>query len=376
MSTEDETATLPADGVEDPGPNPFDVAREQASTDAEAPAATPGADEQTTPSSSTTDQPTTQEPQKPEIAPNPLAQAMAQPQAPAPAKPAANALTPEMEAIVKDPSRLKQLVNLEQLNGRQSNELGQLRQQLKPWEGLDPNQVRQLMTEREKAAQESKLNPWNRDHPKNGDFRAAREVKRFIDDAVRDLPADHQKSVRDAMEAKLSPERKQMLDAYEAHARAEQDMAPEEREDHYRQIARLESEQTFERLLHKHSLQAETRAFVTQNEAVVNKHRDVYEAAVAQDQDGNFQVPRRDLAHTIATLKEQLAAATAQRGQDARVVETARAREQITKSGAVIGRDTKAPSKAVNFMRVADEASANGESPLQAMARARQTSDD
>src|SRR6187549_246361 len=121
---DDVTATdLDPVSTEAPPANPFDSIQDDAPPDTGAPAATPVAEEPAPASSLSTDQPiTTPEPKAPV---NPLAAALEKPPVAPPQAP--QALPPELEAIAKDPSRLKQLVNLEQLNGRQANELGQLR---------------------------------------------------------------------------------------------------------------------------------------------------------------------------------------------------------------------------------------------------------
>ncbi len=364
--SDDDSATATESTIEEasPGQNPFDAIREQTATpDAGAPEATPTAEEQATPSSSTTDQPITPEP----IPKNPLAQALATPVEPvAPAKPAATGLPPELAAIAQDPERLKKLVNLEQLAGRQSSELGQLRQRTKLYEGLpDPEQIRQLIQTQEQAAKTANLQVWNKGHPKNADFRAIREMSYRHEKLIAATAPEHQAGARASLEAAFSPEERQQLQAFEAYQRQEAMMSPEERDDRQREQMVSIVRQEIQTMLQYQDQTRQTHDYLAKNPDILGKHRETFEQVLDEN------TPRRVLAEKIVALQEQLAASTGQRAKDIGVIDTAKAREQITRQNAVVGRDAAAPKAKPNSMAIADEAAANGESPLFALSRAR-----
>lgn len=361
MPDADTTLDTPTDAEAAPAVNPFDsLPVDDVAPEAGAPEATP-ATEEAAPSSSTTDQPTTTPP-PPKAPENPLAKALEQ--APAPAvKPPPTALAPELAAIAADPKRLQQLANLEQLHGRQSNELGQARKALQQQEA----QIQQFRQEQERAAQRAQLNPWNRDHPRHRDFAALRELRRRDDARLARTAPDQREAVKAALDADYTQEERDMLAGYDNWRRSEDALSPEDRDDRARQMARAEAREEFARLMNEHQVTSEARGFLDKNRDVVTKHRDVFEHALAQDDQGNFQTSRRDLANEIAMLKEQLAAATGQQVANAKVVESAKAREQITKTAAVVGRDGAGRKPRVNITKLAADAASHGEDPFTAI---------
>lgn len=362
--SDDATATEPTiEETADSG-NPFDAIREQEATpDAGAPEATPIVEEQADPSSSTTDQPTTTEPKEPNPLVNPLAEALAKPVATAPAKPAA-VLPPELAAIAQDPERLKQLLNQVQLAGRQATELGQLRQQTKRYEGLpDPEQVRQIIQEREATAKVQNLKPWNRDHPGHQKFVANREsIARDYKRLERTAP-ENREAVKRELLADYTPEQLADYDQYQSWRQEQESEAPEAREDRIYQMARQAAAQEFEQRMQYEQQKRQTQEYLAKNPEVLGANREIFERAL----DSN--VSRRELAEEIVALKAQLSQSTGQRAKDLQVVDTAKARDQIVKQTAVVGRDTNGRKPKVNPMKVADDAALNDESPLQALAR-------
>jgi len=341
--------------------NPFDAHRESTAPDTEAPEATPVVAESEPAALPTTDQSTTPEPIQ-----NPLAAALQPPVEASKADPFA-ALPPELQSLVRDPvafaNKAKHWQNLESLAGRQGQELGTLRQQAQQFQGIDPQQARAVLAEREQAAKIANLQPYNRGHPKNGEFRSTRETRRFIESAVSDVAPENQASVKAALMAKLSPEQRDMMNSYDAYAKAEQDMTPEDREDRMHEQIDARVNAGIQRAMQYQEQTRRTQEFIAKNPTLMTEHQDLLARAL----DDN--TPRSDLAAEIATLKRQLADATGQRAKDVRVVETAKARDQIVKQTAVIGRDGHTGQRRADPMKVAKDAAASGESVLQALAR-------
>lgn len=314
------------DGAEQATPN--EPVAAETNIDAGAPEATQAAVEQDPTSSTTTDQPTTEEPVDPTLE-----------EAPAKPAPAVPTLPPELEAVAKDAQKLQHLVHLEKLHGRQAAELGQLRQVAKQWEGLDRQQVDQILKEREQAAKVANLKPWNRGHPQNTHFARvrdgiARDMKR-----LERVPFEQREALRQQLLADYTPEQVQQYEEYNKWRAEEDAMTPEDREDRYREMARTEARQEIEALLKYQDQSRRTQEFMTQHGDLIKNHRDVFETAL----DPN--IPRSQLAAEIASLKAQLAAATGERAKNIKVVETARAQTQQSQRAAAVARDVGTPRR-------------------------------
>lgn len=350
--------------------NPFDAYRDSTAPDAGTQAVTPAVEEsETVAAPSTTDHSTTPEPIQ-----NPLAAALATPTEPKPDP--VSALPPEIQSLLKDPvafaAKAKHWQNLESLAGRQAQELGPLRQQLQQYQGIDPVQARAVLAEREQAAKQAQLNPWNRGHPAHADFRSIRELRRRDDQRLASVAPEQREAVKTALEAAYSPEEQAQLKAYEAYRHHEDAMTPEDREDRQRDMARSVAREEVQAYIQYQEQTRRTHEFVAKHPTLMTEHQDLLRRALDE------QTPRSDLAAEIAALKQQLADATGQRAKDVRVVETAKARDSIVKQTAVIGRDGSAGPRRADPMKVARDAAANGESVLQALARqhaATQTTD-
>lgn len=345
--------------------NPFDAYRDSTPPDSGAVEATPAvAESEPVPAPSTTDQPTTPKPLE-----NPLTAALAQPEPVLPvAKPDPYAaLPPEIQSLLKDPAahaaKLKHWSNLESLSGRQFQEVGQLRQQLQQYQGIDPQQARAVLAEREQAAKQANLNPWNRGHPAHSDFRSIRELRRRDDQRLASVAPEQREAVRAALDAAYSPEEQAQLKAYDAYRHREEVMSPEDREDRMNEQIDARVTAGIERAMQYADNTRRTQDFIAKNPTLLNENQDLLRRAM------DPATPRSGLAAEILALQEQVRQATGQRAKDVRVVETAKARDQIVKQTAVIGRDGHAGQRRADPMKVARDAAAAGESPLQALAR-------
>lgn len=313
--------------------------------------ATQAGEEQDSPSSSTTPQPTESttdgdEFDRKALAPEPVA-----PAAPTPAVP------PEIAALLKDPvalaARLKHNEHLEKLHARQAAELGQVRKEREKWQGIDPDRAKDALAAQERTAKQANLNPWNRDHPQHRQFVAVRDgIRRDLKRLDRVSP-DQREAVKASLFQDYSPEERAQFDGYEKWRQDEESMAPEDREDRYREMARNEALEAVKGFVQAQEHHRAANEFVAKHGDIL--HQDPEEVARILDPS---QTSRRDLAVQVATLKAQLAAATGARAKDLRVVETAKAREQTSRSAAVVSRDGGAkrrPNAVAEAMKIAGE---------------------
>ncbi len=294
--------------------------------------ATPIASEQPDTSGSLkTDQPTTPKPLV-----DPTLETIAEKPVTAPATPA---LSPEAQAILNDPERFKRFVNLEKLQGQQANELGQVRKQLQQFEGIDPQQARSVLAEREKAAKQANLNPWNRGHNDNAGFNQLRARRRVDDARLARVAPEQRDAVKAALEADYSQEELAQLKSYEAYRQKEEMLTPEDREDRMRDTARNIAREELQAFINYQEQSRRTHEFAAKNPDLLGKEQETLLRALDE------RTPRSDLAAEIVALKTQLSQALGNRGKEAGVVETAKAQTAQAKQAAVIGRDSGAPRR-------------------------------
>ncbi|HEX9834298.1 MAG TPA: hypothetical protein VGA66_14685 [Mycobacterium sp.] len=251
---------------------------------------------------------------------------------------------PEIAPLLKDPvalaAKLKHYENLEKLQSRQATELGQARKEREKWQGIDPDRAKEALTAQDRAASQAKLNPWNRDHPQHHKFKVVRDgIRRDLKRLDRVAP-DQRDSVKASLLADYSADERAQFESYENWRQEEESLAPEDREDRYREMARNEALEAVRGFVQAQEHHRRANDFVTQ-------HRDLLQSnpeETARILDAN-QSTRRDLAVEIAALKAQLVAATGARVKDVRVVESAKAREQVSRQAAVISRDGGARRK-------------------------------
>jgi len=308
----------------------IETAPSDVTTDAGTEQATPDASEQDPQRSLTTDQPTTpKEPLK-----DPFEKAITD----SPARNVAPApYQAELEAITKDPARLQRFINLEKLNGQQSNELGQLRKVAAQWEGLDRQQVDTVLQAQQRAVAESKLQPWNRDHPQNRDFSQLRERRRIDDNRLARVAPEQREAVRQALEADYTPEELDQLKSHEGWRRKEDSLSPEDREDRMRETARTEARAEIQQLLQYQQQTQATQAFIAQHPDLLTKNQELLSRAM------DPRTPRSQLAAEIAAKDQQIAELLGQKSKDGRVVSTARAQIASGQQAAVVGRDGARP---------------------------------
>jgi hypothetical protein len=320
------------DGVEE-STTTTETAPNEVSADAGAETATPIASEQDPKSSLTNDQSTT--PKTIPKDPFPIEETAK----PAVTAPAAPALSPEAQAILNDPERFKRFVNLEKLQGQQANELGQVRKQLQQYEGIDPQQARAVLAEREQAAKQANLNPWNRGHNENASFNQLRARRRVDDARLARVAPEQREAVKAALEADYSPEELAQLKSYEAWRQKEEMLTPEDREDRQREIAITAARQEIQNMLQYQEQARRTHEFAAKNPDLLGKEQATLLRALDE------RTPRSDLAAEIVALKAQLAQALGNRGKELGVVETAKAQTAQSRQAAVVGRDSGVPRR-------------------------------
>ncbi len=89
---------------------------------------------------------------------------------------------------------------------RLNDQVKQMQAKLEPWNGLDPNQVREAIEAQRKQAAQSQLRPWHPRHPESAqtDARLSR-VKNYLA-ATRAIPADAPPELQDRMKQSAQAE--------------------------------------------------------------------------------------------------------------------------------------------------------------------------
>lgn len=310
-----------------------ELATNGADTGAGAVEATPGTGEQDAPSSLKTDQPTT-----PKSDPFPIEEAAP----PVVTAPAPAALSPEAQAILNDPERFKRFVNLEKLHGQQANELGQLRKTVQQYDGIDPQQARAVLAEREQSAKQANLNPWNRGHNDNASFNQLRARRRVDDARLGRVAPEQREAVRAALEADYTPEELASLKQYDGYRQREEMMTPEDREDRNRETARQVAREELQAYIQYQEQTQRTTEFAQKHPDLLDKEQ----ATLLHFLDQN--IPRSSLAAEYVAIKAQLQQVLGNRGKELGVVETAKAQTAQAKQAAAIGRDSGAPRRKAN----------------------------
>ncbi len=313
---------------------PVESAPSEVHADAGAEQATPIAGEQDSAALLKTDQPIT--PKSPLV--DPTAEVVPEKVA-APVTPA---LSPEAQAILADPERFKRFVNLEKLQGQQANELGQVRKQLQQYQGIDPQQARAVLAEREQAAKQANLNVWNRGHNDNAAFNQLRSRRRVDDARLARVAPEQRDAVKAALEADYSPEELAQLKSYESYRLKEEMMTPEDREDRQRETARMVAREELQSFLTYQEQTRRTQEFAAKHPDLLDKEQ----STLLHFMDTN--IPRSSLAAEFVALKAQLQQVIGDRGRELGVVETAKAQTAQARQVAAIGRDSGAPRRKGN----------------------------
>lgn len=208
----------------------------------------------------------------------------------------------------------------------------QYRQQLQQWDGLDPREIRQQQQAQQQQAQLASLKPWNRDHPEHTRFRGVRERLKAQYELANELPPETRDQAMRAINGRVSESDRKALEEYRSYRESEEAMTPEERDDRYREMAA----QVFSAKLAEYEQFQQTRQgtqqFLQSNSEVVDKYRDVVLW-------GMNHPARREVGVRLAQLEaenEQLRGKATTQTQE---VETARARDAITKQRATVKRD-------------------------------------
>lgn len=270
-------------------------------------------------------------------------------------------LPPALAEILKDPARRDQLLNLHQLYGQQSNEIGKLRQAVQQYQGLgDPETLRATMQQQQEAARVATLKPWNRGHEQHQRFQTVREQWRVDQRRLDRVAPENREAVRASLEQDYSPDDLASLRQYDDWKNREESLSPEDREDRLREMSRQETMAMIQQWEQTQLQRMQSQAVIQQHGEVLGQHMQDVEWAM------NPSTPRRDLAIELAKAKAELDALKGKSVTDARQVATAQARDRITKESAGISRDggTRRP---VNLQVEAARRAKNGEDPFEVM---------
>ncbi len=208
----------------------------------------------------------------------------------------------------------------------------QFRQQSQAWDGLDPQQIRQQQQLQQQQAQQAALKPWNRDHTDNARFNDVRGKLKAQYELANSLPPEVRDQAMRSINASVSESDRKSLEEYRAFREREESMTPEERDDRVREMAA----QVFQAKLQEYEQFQQTRAgtqqFLQQNADFVDKYRDVVLW-------GMNHPARREVGVRLAQLEAENQALRQKTTGDVQEIETARARDAITKHRATVRRD-------------------------------------
>lgn len=257
-------------------------------------------------------------------APNPL-----NGQVPAPSPVAT--LPPEIQQLLATPEGIKELLNQRRAYGSIAREVGDLRKKSQAWDGLDPQVARQLLSERQHAAQVANLKPFQRQHPEySKTMDRVSKVKGYmaaLNAAPPEMRDDPGYRGRLAQQMRVTAEDAKLHDEFDEHREnAVQQLAtdPESfidtRVEQIVQARLVQFEQAIQNRGHvQHVLDT--------NQELITKHRDDIMRAMENPN-------RHEVALEMARLKEEVETLRSKVVQDSRHVETAKAQRQIAQGRA------------------------------------------
>lgn len=246
---------------------------------------------------------------------------------------------------LKDPQRAQQVMNQLTLAGRQAEELGQLRALARQFQGVDPNQVQALIQRQQQQAQLEGLKPWNPRHPQAAT--AQRSIDRFsaFQAAANSVPEDmpNRNAVLTRMAEQMgvtADDGKLYRDWQEANRSFQADFTRDPEgyiANKAAQIAQTMVQQELARYDEYQRLGGMTNEFIAQHRDVLASKADTVAWAMNHP-------ARREVGVRMAALEAENERLRQQIQESSASVETARARDQITKQRAATPRDARTAS--------------------------------
>lgn len=255
-----------------------------------------------------------------------------------------------------------------------SQENKRYQEQMKAWEGLDPNQVRQALQLQQQQAEAARLKPWNTRHPEFAATQTKLSRVRNYFQAAEAIEAD----------PNVTPEAKQSMLARLAQrtgvtrddAKLYQDFEADKNSIQERLATDFEGlfDDLFEarfqaRMQHYEQFQdarTKTQNLLSQNQPLIEKRRDEILWAMNNPQ-------RSEVAFELAKAREELEALKARVGQDSEQVETAQAQSAALKQRASVKRDAASRTPAIDPVAEAAKQGLTGFALADFMQRARQS---
>lgn len=249
----------------------------------------------------------------------------------APAASPAATLPPELQQMLATPEGIQRLMQQGRAYGTVSRELGELRKQAQQWDGIDPQTARQLLQERQHAAQVANLKPFQRQHPEYAKtMDRVSKVKGYmaaLNAAPPEMRDDAAYRSRLAQQMRVGPEDAKLHDEFEEHRESTvQQLATDPEgfiDTRVNQIVQARLVQFEQAIQHR----GEVQHLLDSNKDLIGKRRDDILRVMENPN-------RREVAIENAMLKEEVEQLRMKLAQDSRHVETAKAQRQMAQGRA------------------------------------------
>lgn len=249
---------------------------------------------------------------------------------------------------------------------RLAQERAEYQRKLNAWGDLDPNQVREVLRQREEQAQRLNLKPWHPQHPESA--RTSSRIDRVSTfKATRDAIASNPTLDREtkqnliseaAQRARVTDEDVQLWEQHQDAVRDAQERFGRDPEGFVQAIAMPLAQQIAQQMVQQYdqyrTVSMQTEQWFGSNKDALDKYG--REVLWAMDD----KTPRRDVGLTIAQLKSENDKLRAQLGSTKETVESAAAQQAALKKGATVTRDARTSAPAVDPLKEAEQEGLTG----------------
>lgn len=208
--------------------------------------------------------------------------------------------------------------------------------QLQPWQGLDPNTVRQAMAEQQRQAQVSNLKAWNAGHPEFNRYEKLKDKASNYQRLLSRAETPEQKdALRSVLASEFNPDELRQLEEADSDNRQLLSRFQSDPRGFLAEMVQPVIQQAFQQFEQYNAARTGAQQWLSDpgNTQLIGKY------AAEMDRMMDPQVPSRDKAILVAQLKAENEALKARVGQNAEIVAQAAAQQDALQGRA--GRVTR-----------------------------------
>lgn len=207
----------------------------------------------------------------------------------------------------------------------------EMQKQLQPWQGLDPNEVRAAMAERQRQAQISNLKAWNAGHPEFNRFEKLRDKASNYQRLLSRAETPEQKeTLKSLLSSEFSPDELRQLEEADTDNRQLLSRFQSDPRGFLAEMVQPVIAQAFQQYESFNEARVGAQQWLTDpnNSTLIGKY------APQMDRMMDPQVPGREKAFTVAQLMAENEALKARLSKDAETVAQAAAQQDALKGRA------------------------------------------